>query len=52
MEQKKQKKRNDVRVATSISAEDRELLDKYCKDNDTTISQLLRRMIHEFFKEN
>ena len=44
--------KNNIRVATSISAGDRELLDKYCEDNDITISQLLRRMIHEFFKEN
>jgi len=27
----KQKKQNNVRVATSVTAEDRELLDKYCE---------------------
>lgn len=48
---KETKKRNDVRVASSISAEDRELLDKYCAENDTTISQLLRKLIHDFFAE-
>lgn len=48
---KETKKRNDVRVASSISAKDRELLDKYCAENDTTISQLLRKLIHDFFAE-
>lgn len=50
MEIKKQK--NDIRVATSINASDRELLDQYCLEHDTTISQLLRKLIHDFFAEN
>lgn len=40
-----------VTVGTKITRDEREAYDRYCKENDITMSQLLRRALREYFKD-
>ena len=40
------------KMSIRIDLEDKEALAKYAKENDLTMSQLLRRMIKEFLRDN
>ena len=40
------------KMSIRIDLEDKEALAKYAKQNDLTMSQLIRRMIKEFLKNN
>lgn len=37
-------------ASARISAEEKEKLDRYCKENDETISRVLRKLLREFLK--
>ena len=39
------------KMSIRIDLEDKEALAKYAKENDSTMSQLLRRMIKEFLRD-
>ena len=40
------------KMSIRIDLEDKEALVQYAKDNDLTVSQVIRRMIKEFLKNN
>ena len=40
------------KMSIRIDLEDKEALAKYAKENDLTMSQLIRRMIKEFLKNH
>ena len=40
------------KMSIRIDLEDKEALAQYAKNNDLTMSQLIRRMIKEFLKNN
>ena len=47
--------RPDVRntsITIRLSAEEKEALEKYCKENDTTYSLLVRGLLKEYMKIN
>lgn len=42
---------NNLRVAATITEEERKMLDEYIKENDLTISQVIRKALNALFQK-
>lgn len=41
-----------IPLTVKIPEEDRQTLEEYCKENDMTMSQVVRKLIKDFLKNN
>lgn len=42
---------NNLRISANITEEERKLLDEYIKENDLTISQVIRKALNALFQK-
>lgn len=41
-----------IPLTVKIPEEDKQILEEYCKENDMTMSQVVRKLIKDFLKNN